>query len=200
MKIFYFSDESFLDMKNHFESSFKEDLEKQFTYLENINIDRTKPGSGKDIWKFKTEMVVDAIKANKGDVILISDIDIVFYKPVLPVVLECMNGYEMCFQKETVNHGINIGFISIRCNDNTLTFWSKVYEVLCNSNRWDQEIVNDLLYNEKYDIQWNLFPHCIWNWSQGNPNRDIVLHHANCTSTKEGKYQQMRVIANKFSQ
>ena len=53
MKIFYFSDESFLDMKNHFESSFKEDLEKQFTYLENINIDRTKPGSGKDIWKFK---------------------------------------------------------------------------------------------------------------------------------------------------
>jgi histidinol phosphatase-like enzyme len=86
MKIYYFSDESFLDMKNQFELSFKDDLDKQFKFIQNINIDRNNPGSGVDIWKYKTEMIIDAIKENPNDIIIISDIDIFFYKPVIPII------------------------------------------------------------------------------------------------------------------
>jgi hypothetical protein len=194
MKIFYFSDNSFLEMKQHFESSFKDDFSKQYTLLENINIDRNKPGSGVDIWKYKTEMIINAIKENVNEIILISDIDIVFYKPVIPTILESMVNKDICFQKEIPHHGINIGFISIHCNATTLHFWNTVYDILCKSNRWDQEIVNDLIYNHNYNIKWALFPSSIWNWSQGNLNKDIILHHANCASSKEDKFAQMRFV------
>lgn len=196
MKIFYFSDNSFLDMKDKFELSFKDEFEKNFFFLEKVNLDRKKPGSGVDIWKYKTQMIIDAIKNNLNDIIVISDIDIVFYKPVIPIIIEYMTNKEICFQKETKNHGINIGFISIYCNENTLKFWNKVNEILCNSNRWDQEIVNDLIYNQKFDIKWNLFPSSVWNWSQGDLKKDIVLHHANCASTKEQKYKQFYQVYN----
>jgi len=81
MKLFYFSDDTFLDMKTNFELSFKDEFDKQFRLVKNINIDRNKPGSGLDIWKFKTEMIIDAIKQNIDDIIIISDIDIIFYNP-----------------------------------------------------------------------------------------------------------------------
>jgi hypothetical protein len=196
MKIYYFSDETFLDMKTNFELSFKEYFDKQFKFVKNINIDRNKPGSGIDIWRFKTEMIIDAIKQNKDDIIIISDIDIIFYKPVIPIILENMINTDICFQKETKNSGINIGFISIFCNEITLQFWKEVYEILCNSNRWDQEIVNDMIYNHKYNIRWKLFPSSIWNWSQQNLNKDIILHHANCVSTKEDKFKQIEYVKN----
>jgi hypothetical protein len=194
MKIFYFSDKTFLDMKENFEFSFKDTFNKQYKFLENINIDRNKPGSGIDIWKYKTEMIIDAIKKNLNEIIIISDIDIVFYKPVIPIILKSMVNNDICFQKETPTSGINIGFISIYCNTTTLQFWNKVYEILCKSNRWDQEIVNDLIYNHNYKIKWNLFPSSIWNWSQGSLNKNIILHHSNCVSSKEDKFKQMRYV------
>jgi len=196
MKIFYFSDDTFLDMKTNFELSFKDDFDKQFQFVEKININRNSPGSGVDIWKFKTEMIIDAIKQNIDDIIIISDIDIVFYKPVIPTILENMIDNDICFQKETPDLGINIGFISIFCNETTLQFWNEVYEILCNSNKWDQQIVNDMIYNGKYNIKWKLFPSSIWNWSQGNLNKDIILHHANCASTKEDKFEQFVYVNN----
>jgi hypothetical protein len=196
MKIYYFSDETFLDMKNTFELSFKDDLDKQFQFIQNINIDRNIQGSGIDIWKYKTEMIINAIKENTNEIIIISDIDIIFYKPVIPIILQMMANNEICFQKEYQHSGINIGFISILCNETTLQFWEKVYTIVCNTNRWDQEIVNDLIYNENYDIKWDVFPSSIWNWSQENFDKDIILHHANCVSSKEGKYEQLDYIKN----
>ena len=52
-----------------------------------------------------------------------------------------------------------------------------------------------MIYNNNYDIKWKLFPSSIWNWSQGNLNKDIILHHANCVSSKEAKFQQMKYVS-----
>ena len=125
---------------------------------------------------------------------MVSDIDIVFYKSVIPTIEECMIDTEICFQKERRNYGINIGFMSIHCNKNTLDFWSEVYEIICNTNGWDQRIVNDLIYNSKFSIKWKLFPSSVWNASQGNLQKDIILHHANCVNGKKGKYEQMESV------
>jgi hypothetical protein len=104
-----------------------------------------------------------------------------------------MTNNDICFQKESEHSGINIGFISIFCNETTLQFWEKVYTIICNTNRWDQEIVNNLIYNN-YNIKWDVFPSSIWNWSQGYFNKDIILHHANCVVSAESKIQQINYI------
>ena len=196
MKIYYFSDNNFLDMKNSFEESFKDDFNKQYKFIKNINLDKTKPGSGIDIWKYKTEMIIDAIKENMNtnETIIISDIDIIFYKPVIPTIKKHMINNDICFQKEREQKGVNIGFMAMNCNDVTLTFWTTVYDILCTSNKWDQQIVNELIYKTKYNIKWKRFNRKIWNWTQRKLNKHIILHHANCASTKEAKYKQMKHV------
>jgi hypothetical protein len=196
MKIYYFSDSTFLDMKNNFELSFKDDFDKQYQFIENINIDRKKAGSGIDIWKYKTEMIINAIKSNLNDIIVISDIDIIFYKPVIPTILKYMINNDICFQRENKGPDINIGFMSIYCNKVTLQFWITVYETICNTNKWDQEIVNDIIYNN-YDIRWKLFPFSIWASTNGNNNlnKDIILHHANGVSKKEDKLRRLHYVS-----
>ena len=119
MKIYYFSDKNFLDMKKSFEESFKDDFEKQFKFIEKINLDKTKPGSGIDIWKYKTEMIINAIKENMNskETIVISDIDIIFYKSVIPTIKRHMLNHDICFQKEWAKTGVNIGFMAMNCNE-----------------------------------------------------------------------------------
>ena len=202
MKLFYFSDIGFLDMKEKFENSIQDPFDKQFHFIENVQLDRNKFGGGVGIWKYKTEMILSAIQAamqekkegEEREIIVISDIDIVFYKPAIPTILECMIDTDICFQKERDYGGINIGFMAIACNDTTLTFWKKVYETLENSNRWDQEIVNDFIQRSVIPIRWKLFPPTIWAYSQRGPMKDMILHHANCVSDKEEKFQQMEGI------
>lgn len=196
MKIFYFSDSSFLDMKQNFENSFKDDFEKRFFYLEKVNLNRDQSGSGCDIWKYKTEMIIEAIKNNMDEVIVISDIDIIFYKPIIPIINTCIENKEIVFQKEKEHKWANIGFMAILCNQNTFNFWSEVLKIINETNHWDQEIVNELIFIKNYDIKSGLFPHSVWNWSQGGLNKDLILHHANCISTKEGKYEQMEYVKN----
>jgi len=204
MKLFYFSDPGFLDMKEKFEHSIQDPFDKQFHFIEKIQLDRNKFGGGVGIWKYKTEMILHAIQASmqekregekeREEIIVISDIDIVFYKPAIPTILECMIDTDICFQKERNYGGINIGFMAIACNDTTLTFWKKVYETLENSNRWDQEIVNDFIQRSVIPIRWKLFPATIWAYSQREPMKDMILHHANCVGAKEEKLQQMEEI------
>lgn len=194
MKIFYFSDASFLDMKVRFEKSIKDDFEKNFSFLRKVNVDRSKPGGGIDIWMYRTELILKAIQENPGEIILVTDIDILFYKPILPIVLESMKNKDICFQKETPQGGINVGVIAMVCNQTTFGFWQRVYHILNTTNGWEQDIVNDLIYKEAYPISWGLFPSTIWNWSQGNPTKEIALHHANCVSSKADKFAQMEYI------
>lgn len=194
MKLFYFSDASFLDMKVRFEKSMKDDFEKNYVFIRKVNLDRSKPGGGIDIWKFRTELILKAIEENLGRIILVSDIDIVFYKPVIPIVMDSMQGKDICFQRETRDDGINVGFISMLCNETTLQFWKQVYLNIRIGDRWEQEVVNTLIYNEAYPISWGLFPSTVWCWSQGNPTPELALHHANCVAKKDEKFAQMEYI------
>jgi len=98
MKIYYFTDDTFLDMKTNFDLSFKDNFDKQFKFIQNINVDINKPGSEVDIWKYKTEMIINAIKENTNEIIIISDIDIIFYKSVIPIILQSMANNDIVFK------------------------------------------------------------------------------------------------------
>ena len=58
----------------------------------------------------------------------------------------------------------------------------------------DQDIVNNLIYNINYYIKWKLFSSSIWNWTQQNLNKNIILHHTNCISNQEDKFEQMKYV------
>lgn len=188
MKIYYFSDEKYLDMKDFFVKSMKDPWEHKFTDLGIINVDKTKPGSGENIWKFKTKMVLSAIKKNNNDIIVVSDIDIVFFKPVIPLINELMKDKEILFQGEYKDSGINIGFVAIKCNDNTYNFWNTVLKRINSDKIWDQKIVNELIYKENYPIKWGLFPPTIAARSHKGELKGIHLFHANVAGDKEKKF------------
>lgn len=196
MNIYYFCDQTFLKMKENFVETMKDEFIHNFIFLEKIHLDKNAPGSGVFIWTYKTEMIIKAIKEHllDNEIIVISDVDIQFFKPVIPTINEYMQNVDMSFQKEWENSGVNIGFMAIRCNKDTLKFWETVYNDLIVSKHWDQGIVNHLLYKTKYDIKWNTFPPTIWTWTQGNLKKDIILHHANSASSQEGKFIQMDAV------
>ena len=194
-KLYYFSDDGFLDMKTRFVASLKDDFDHRYQHIE-VNLD-SEPGGGVEIWKYKTEMIIGAITDNlsTGEVIIVSDIDIIFFKPVGSLIDAAMVDQDIVFQREFKARGVNIGFIAIRCNQNSLGFWKEVYRRLLKNKNWDQKIVNNLLYKFNYTpLRWDRFPRTIWSWSQGkraNLKKDIHLHHANCVSDKQGKFSQM---------
>lgn len=188
MKIYYFCDEKYLDMKDFFVNSMKEEWEHKFTNIGVISVNKSLPGSGTNIWKFKTEMILKAIKKNYNQIIVISDIDIVFLKPVIPLITKLMNDKEILFQSERVNNGINIGFMSIKCCENTYNLWKAVLKRLNSQNIWDQQIVNDLIYKENFPVKWGLFPLEIGARSHKGELKGLSLFHANVASDKEKKF------------
>jgi hypothetical protein len=210
MKIYYYYDDAFADMKENFEASFKDDFEKNAIKLETfktsvVGTNRKTPissgknrttGGGLASWDFKTGMVIDAIQNNIGDIILISDIDIVFYDKCIPTIHDTIKDVDISFQREKPRHGVNIGFIAIKCNETTLNFWKTVREICLTTNTWDQQVVNNLLYKNRFPIQWNRFPPKIWCKTQGKIPHNIILHHANLAGTKSQKYNQFKKIRN----
>ena len=45
----------------------------------------------------------------------------------------------------------------MRCNERTMAFHEEVLRRVADGN-WDQEVVNEMLYEERYDLKWDLFP------------------------------------------
>ena len=43
-------------------------------------------------------MIINAIKENTNEIIIISDIDIIFYKSVIPIILQSMANNDIVFK------------------------------------------------------------------------------------------------------
>jgi len=102
---------------------------------------------GYEVWLFKTNDIIQRIKENMGEVILYTDIDIQFFKPIKNHIEKALIDNDIVFQRNpTPAEGLlNIGFMAIRCSSKTLKFWNKVLEHLKKDKLHDQQIVQDLL-------------------------------------------------------
>lgn len=142
--------------------------------------------------------IIDLIKKEeKGKQFIISDVDIQFFDDVYETINEFANKqYDVVFQKESKNEGVNFGFILITSNENSLNYWEKVLSTLNNptTGGWvfDQSIGNENLNM----INYTTFDETIWNWSQGDLKKHIKLHHANCVSPVEEKIKQLELVKN----
>ncbi len=178
MKIVTFYTENYRPMLERFENSFQDEFEH---LAEKINLDEGEvkgAGGGIKIWEFKTWNVINKIKENMGEEIIISDIDIQFFQPVIPAVQQALASCDMAFQKEYESSGVNIGFFGLRCNETTLAFWEEIQDMVVHKKVWDQKAVNLLLYQYDYPVRWDRLPAQFWNWTQGglgNPRKPYLF-------------------------
>jgi len=188
MKICTFYTENFRPMLDRFEKSFKDDFEHVAEKIDLTEGEVKGAGGGLKIWEFKTWNVIEKIKENMGDEIIISDIDIQFFKPVLPLLKNAMRHVDMVFQKEYESSGVNIGFIGIRCNQQTLEFWEEIQHRVKEQNIWDQKAANFLLYRDHSAVRWGRLPSQVWNWTQGglgDPRKPYLFSPAHLDNIHE---------------
>jgi hypothetical protein len=118
--------------------------------------------------------------------LLISDIDIIVYNDFARH-LNLNDGYDIIFQKENKDGGINTGFIYLKCSQKTHDFWQLVEHKM--KNYHSEQFVNEqaIINNEIHatNLKWKLFDNEIWAYSNQPCPRTIVLHHANCTLPME---------------
>jgi hypothetical protein len=102
----------------------------------------------------------------ENEVFVFSDIDIVFYKPIIPTILNLIENNDVLFLREFYDGifelqggNINFGFNIIRSNQKTLNFFQDVIFEVCKSGTWEQKVINEFLYkNKNYNLKWDLLP------------------------------------------
>lgn len=127
---------------------------------------------------------------------IVSDVDIQFFGPIRGEISDALSrGKDVMFQKESDIHGVNTGFMLIRPNERTAGFWESVVSKIAsdpNERINDQHATNRLLGRGLID--YGVFGPRMWTYSQGNPRKDMLLHHANCTMDLEAKIRQLKRI------
>lgn len=144
----------------------------------------------------RVSKIIDLIKNEEKDKqFIISDVDIQFFGDVYETINEIANKqYDVVFQKENKNEGVNFGFILITSNESSLNYWEKVLSVL-NDPTTDVRVFDQSIGNENLNmINYTTFDESIWNWSQGDLKKHIKLHHANCVSPVEDKIKQLDLV------
>ncbi|MFA7001078.1 MAG: putative nucleotide-diphospho-sugar transferase [Candidatus Omnitrophota bacterium] len=212
VKLFSFYDGSFEKLKDRFVETIKDDYEVNINYNKTFS-NKTWCG-GIEVWLYKTQYVIDCIKNNMGDVIVVADIDMQFFKSSSHLVLKCMESFDLAFQRNprpwNVAQPICIGFMGIRCSHNTSNFFEKVLQEIKSTGCHDQQIIVELLGANKrsqpqceFAIKWNYFPKSFWAYSSDekwNLTRpiNIVLHHATGAKDEATKLIQMDEMAEKM--
>ncbi len=145
---------------------------------------------------------VDYIRNNPGELLILSDIDIQFFRKATLTILECMGDKDIMWlsQRFPWDGKINAGFIVIRCNEKTLKFFNEVLTLGWAKNTGDQGCIQKLL-EDKFidnfipDLKYGILPIQFWlkRYSNGIPPKDIIMHHAVQEAGDAGTKQESRL-------
>lgn len=206
--IFTFCTKNIEPFKINFYSTLIGDYEINHEYIDVLIED--KAGGGIKIWEYKISKILDLINCyfDKDIKITVFDLDIQFFGDISPLIDQLFDKYQldMAFQAESIFHGANIGVCVMKPNGKTRQFWRDVYARLKNTKEWDQSVVNQYIWRngiENYkdkNIKIGILPGEIYACSSFGISDNIVLHHANCTSDFNEKWNQfvfLRKIINK---
>lgn len=208
--IFTFCTKNLEPFKINFYSTLKGDYHVIHEYIDLLINNET--GGGMQIWEYKISKIIELINKNinKDIKIFVFDLDIQFFDDISSCVDMLFNKHnlDIAFQAETIFHGANIGVCVIKPNEKSKFFWNNVYNHLKSTGKWDQKIVNEYIWRngiENYkeiDIKIGILPKEIYACSTSKISQNIILHHANCTSDFNEKWNQFeftrRVLDKKF--
>lgn len=142
----------------------------------------------------KVRLIRRSVLENEGELIIWSDVDIVFLRDAVSELERIGGGGgDLWFQRESLRlPDVNTGFMMIRCCRATEEFFSRVETRLWNSpDLNEQAIINSLLL-EGDPIAWGYLPETFYARTHGwPPPRDAVLYHANYTKGEDGVGQKI---------
>ena len=114
---------------------------------------------------------------NSNNKFITSDSDVQFFGNIYDVISDFSNkNYDIVFQKENKDGGVNTGFMLITPNQNSLNYFKKILSLINETNDSrtnDQLIGNEILYM----INYTTFDETIWNWSQGDLKKSIYVQN-----------------------
>lgn len=176
IKLFTFYNSHFNILKDRFLSTLQDDYEVHCV-LGDFEANHQPISHAVDMFIARSNMICDAIKNNMGKIIIVSDIDIQFFRKSESTVRESLKEYDMAFQKGDVHRPRNMGFIGINCSPQTLAFFEAVREEIRKTGRWEEIIINEFL-DTNMGVTHTIFPETIWTPVLSSRPSDIILHHA----------------------
>ena len=156
----------------------------------------------------KVELWIDAVRDNWGNIFVCSDVDIQFFQPTEPILLELIKDKDMVIQRDTPKGGLCSGFFACRANEKTLQLFQAMLEFMKHSkDKSDQNSMNYFLKsNNKFNIVWDYLPVEFFGggtltghgWKPGQKlpvPSNIVMHHANYTAGIKNKIKQLNYVS-----
>ncbi|MGC4016773.1 MAG: putative nucleotide-diphospho-sugar transferase [Luteolibacter sp.] len=144
----------------------------------------------------KIDLIVRSMEENDGQVILWSDVDIIFLDGTaadLEATYEA-SGKDILFQTESPKTPeVNTGFIVCRASPAVADFFRNVgARLAADPGKNEQAIVNEMLA-EGIALSWGKLPVKYYARTHGWPApADIFIYHANYTAGKDGIGQKIR--------
>lgn len=177
MKLCYMYDEAFTPLRNNFLANLKDEFEL-------IELKLNKPqfqsdahladlfGGGIDVWLEKPKYLLRTIeRCQPNEYFVYSDIDIVFFKPMLPKLNELLKDQDVLFLREipeglhphqggtNIAGNCNFGFCVIKACERSKQFFLDVLHMIEQTRLMDQTIVNKILFgNPNYNLNWGVLP------------------------------------------
>ncbi len=150
----------------------------------------------------KLALQVESVIENESNVIIWSDVDIVFARdpvPYLDALFAADRTLDLAFQTEraaSTDTEVNVGFVAMRCSSRVASFFRQVLAAMDEHPEWnDQAAINHVLPHQS-EVRWTKLPVTFAARSQGwPPPSDLVLYHANCTAGTKGVAQKERQFA-----
>ena len=143
----------------------------------------------------KNRRLVSWIRANDGDLILVTDSDIIYVQPFVQRLSEELGDADIALADEGPAGGYNIGQMVIRCSDAAAEFFVRVGDEL-KKGACDQEVVNRFLFAGSgiaHRKRSPLFANtAIWNDLSEARRGEIFSFHATGTLPQPGRSSMER--------
>jgi len=98
----------------------------------------------------KVSTIINAICDNFNDVIIYSDIDVQFFKPIKNYIENLIINFDLLIQRDSPFGVFCAGFMVIRCNQKTLSLFEAIKKRMKERDTHDdQQIMNEILH---YDL------------------------------------------------
>ena len=149
----------------------------------------------------KIRLVTDSLRQHPGELIVWSDVDIVFFDPATADDLRQRmesSGSDGLFMREgKTGPTVNGGFYVLRANGRTVAFFEGVSAYLAaHPTQLDQDAINNTLPEDGSSLRWGHLPPGYYARTHGwPPPRQLVCYHANETTGADNLQQKIRQFA-----
>jgi hypothetical protein len=201
-------DEAFTPLRNNFLANLKDEFElielklNKPKFEPNANLSDLY-GGGIDVWLEKPKYLLRMIDQCQPDEYFVySDIDIVFFKPMLPKLNQILIDKDVVFLREIpeglvpwqggdVAGNCNFGFCIIKACERSKQFFKHVLATIEQTRLMDQTVVNKILFGTPhYNLNWGVLPIEFTTTSFINSNQlnhESIMFHAICCVDQQEK-------------